>query len=156
MITKAFTYESFSGEKVTKEFTFHMSRPDMAKFRLRKDGSDFVDTMAQIMETENARAVLDTFEDILRSAVGHKSEDGERFIKNDDARSELFDTPAYDAVFTMMMDEPKFAAEFITAMLPKDMQAEVKKSVGTGGEASKEELLAKLRELEGQDRANKE
>lgn len=154
MITKEFTYESYTGEKVTKAFTFHMSRPDMAKFRLRKDGSDFVETMTQIMETENARAVLDTFEDILRSAVGRKSEDGERFIKDDEARSELFDTPAYDAVFTEMMDNPKFAAEFITAMLPKDMQKEAKKAVGE--DVTKEELLAKLRELEGQDQANKE
>lgn len=148
MITKTFTYEDFNGEKASQTFTFHMSKSDITKFRLRKDGSDFNETLSHIMKTNNARAILDVFEELVASAVGQKSEDGKKFIKNDEIRSDLFDTPAYDELFMKMLDDPDFAAKFIQSMLPTDMQKEIQQQGFDPKNQTREELEAKLRELE--------
>lgn len=154
MIIQTVKYEDFNGNTVKKDFAFHLSKAEVSELKFREDGSDLVDVMRQITEEEDIRGILDMFKEIIRAAVGKRSEDGTRFTKTEDARSELFDTDAYSELLFTMLDKPDFAAKFITGMLPKDMQKDLKDSP-VKQDMSKEELLSKLKELEGQNTQNK-
>jgi hypothetical protein len=50
-----------------------------------------------------------------------RSEDGKRFIKNDQLREEFTQTAAYDALFMELATDEDAAANFIQGILPKDM-----------------------------------
>ena len=88
---------------------------------------------------------------ILRKAVGQKSEDGARFVKNDDIRSELFDTDAYSELLFELLDDANKASEFITGILPRDIRNEYKKTLGGDDldSLSPEELRARLKAARG-------
>lgn len=155
MLQKTIKFEDYNGDQVTKDFWFHMNKADIAEFKYRKDGSDMVDVISRIMTNENIRGVLDILKEIARSAVGRKSEDGSRFIKDDEARSELFDTDAYSELMYELLSNPDYAAEFIQGILPKDVakQVEQTKNENDIHNMSKEEIAAKMRELQEQQRA---
>lgn len=156
MIKKTLSYEDYNGNKVTKDFWFHINKAEAAKFRFAKDGSDIVDGLSEIMSADNmnVRYILDMFEDLVRMAIGRKSEDGTRFQKNDDIVGELFETEAYSTLFTQMIEDAEFAAKFIGGMLPKDLaesfnKASVENDVKN---MTREELALKMRELQEQQK----
>lgn len=152
MISKEVTYEDYNGKTVKKTFHFNLNKSDAMEFKYRKDGSDIVDVISRIMADENIRGILDILKELARSSVGRKVEtDGEvRFIKDDEARSQLFDTDAYSELMFELLDKEENAANFITGMLPKDMVKNMEEI--TDGKdmknMSKDEIAKKMRELE--------
>lgn len=152
MLSKEITYEDYTGNKVKETFYFHMNKADVAEFKYRKDGSDIVDVLSRIMSDENVRGVLDMLKDLARHGVGRKiNVDGkERFVKDDEARSALFDTDAYSELMFELIDKPEYAAKFIAGMLPKDLAKSMEEA--SEGEdlknMSKEEIANKMRELQ--------
>lgn len=155
MLQKTIKFEDYNGNSVSQDFWFHMNKADIAEFKYRKDGSDMVDVISRIMTTENIRGVLDILKEIARAAVGRKSEDGTRFIKDDEARSELFDTDAYSELMYELLSNENNAAKFIQGILPKDMakQVEQTKEEYDVHNMTKEQIAAKMRELQEQQRA---
>lgn len=155
MLQKTIKFEDYNGNEVKQDFWFHMNKADIAEFKYRKDGSDMVDVISRIMTNENIRGVLDILKEIARAAVGRKSEDGSRFIKDDEARSALFDTDAYSELMYELLSNPDYAADFIQGILPKDMakQVEQTKEEYDVHNMTKEQIAAKMRELHEQQRA---
>lgn len=158
MIEKKIKFADYNGKTVTKTFTFHMNKADIAEFKYRKDGSDIVDLIKKIMETENVRGVFDMLKEIARSSVGRRSEDGARFIKDDEARSELFDTDAYAELLMELIEKPNAASNFIAGILPEDLAKKVRASASSDDlqNLSKEELLRKMQELEDSKKESNE
>ena len=128
MLQKTIKYEDYNGNQVSKDFWFHMNKADIAEFKYRKDGSDMVDVISRIMANENIRGILDILKEIARASVGRKSEDGSRFIKDDEARSELFDTDAYSELMYELLSDERNAADFIQGILPKDVAKQVEQT----------------------------
>lgn len=155
MLQKTIKYEDYNGNQVSKDFWFHMNKADIAEFKYRKDGSDMVDVISRIMANENIRGILDILKEIARASVGRKSEDGSRFIKDDEARSELFDTDAYSELMYELLSDERNAADFIQGVLPKDVakQVEQTKEDYDVKNMTKEQIATKMRELQEQQRA---
>lgn len=107
------------------------------------------DAIVKMTEEENARDVLELLETIVRASVGQRSEDGARFTKNDDVRSELFDTEAYSTLFEQLLQDPEEVARFLQGVLPKSLaektQSKVKLEELSG--LSKDELLERFNEM---------
>lgn len=156
MIKKTLTYEDYNGNKVTKDFWFHINKAEAAKFRFSKDGTDIVDGLSKIMSAENmnVRYILDMFEDLVRMGIGRKSEDGSRFQKSDEIAAELFETEAYSEIFGEMIEDADFAAKFISGMLPKDLAESFNKAQSENDvkNMTREELAQKMRELQEQQK----
>jgi hypothetical protein len=126
MFKKTIKYTNFAGEEVEKDFYFHLSKNDL--MRMAVDGS-FQDRIKSIMSSKDNKRILEEFEDILRACAGVRSPDGERFIKDAAAQSELFDSPAYDELLFELLQNPVMATEFIGNLLPKKMQEDLKKEI---------------------------
>lgn len=149
MISKTLTYLDFNGDKHKKEFWFHLSVPEITKLQFQDKDQTMFDAIVKMTEEENARDVLDLLETIVRASVGQRSEDGARFTKNDDVRSELFDTEAYSVLFEQLLQDPDEVARFLQGVLPKSLsektQSKVKLEELSG--LSKDELLKRFDEM---------
>lgn len=145
MISKKIKYEDYNGETVEKTFHFHLNKSEITKMEYQKDGTRFSDILTEIgSDNVSVRRIIDIVEDLFRRAVGEKSEDGRRFIKNDDVRSELFDTEAYGELLSDLLTTPEDFAKFIQGMMPKDAQQQIEKKLPKGSDISslsREELL---------------
>lgn len=149
MISKTLTYLDFNGDQHKKEFWFHLSVPEITKLQFKDKNQTMFDAIVKMTEEENARDVLDLLETIVRASVGQRSEDGARFAKNDDVRSELFDTEAYSVLFEQLLQDPDEVARFLQGVLPKSLsektQNKVKLEELSG--LSKDELLERFNEM---------
>lgn len=121
MLKRAITYESYDGEKVTEDFYFHISRADVAKMELSKfSAGGLKASLDKMMQDQNGSAIVEELDKIILMAVGRKSEDGKRFVKNDEIRSDFESSPAYEVIFMELVTDAGKAAAFIAACVPGD------------------------------------
>lgn len=152
MITKTVKYFDFNDNEVEKEFSFHLSKAELTEFTFKEDGANLDEALIRMSDGDTSiREVLEMLKGILRKAVGQKSEDGARFVKNDEIRSDFFDTDAYSELLFELLDDATKASEFITGILPRDIRNEYKKTLGGDDldSLSPEELRARLKAARG-------
>jgi hypothetical protein len=130
MLKKDVTYEDFEGNQVTETLYFHFAKSELVKMRAVY-GEDLDDKINKMIESNDNVEIIKIFEDILLGAYGQKSDDGKRFIKNDELREQFRNSLAYDAIFMEMAtdDSANAIAEFIKGVMPKDMQEEIGQQV---------------------------
>lgn len=132
MITKTIRYFDFDENEIKKDFAFHLSKAEITELNFLEDGSTLDEVIIKMSnDSTNVRQIMDILKDILRKAVGRKSDNGTRFIKDEEAISELFDTDAYSELLIEIMTDTKKAAEFVTGILPKDLRSEYKKTLNS-------------------------
>ena len=120
MLKKEITYENFDGEEVTDTFYFNVSKPEIIELEVEIEGG-FGRMMERIVEANNTKLLVQEFKRIILLAYGVKSEDGKRFIKSDELREEFSQTAAYSELFMQLALDADAAAEFIKAILPRDL-----------------------------------
>lgn len=155
MISKTIKYTDYNDKPVEKTFHFHLNKAELTKMNFTESGESLIDIISE-MTDDNAgtRRVLELLEEIVRLSVGEKSEDGSRFIKNDDIRSQLFDTEAYSELFSELLEHPDQTARFIQGILPKESQKEMAKALKTDdiNNLSKEELIERINAAKNQNK----
>ena len=146
MLVKKITYEKCDGTKVTEEFMFNFSKPELIKLEASTDGgiSKMID---KITNEKNNKKIYDFFEWIILSSYGRPSEDGKSFEKSKKLRKAFKNSDAYTQLILEFLGEnsASVAAAFLEGVFPADMVAEAKKAVGGSLEnviASKKEELA--------------
>lgn len=121
MFKRVFEYEDFLGNKRTEEHCFHLSEAEVMKW-LTTDGDYTLDKLLYRLAEENrGDRIIDVFEDLILTSYGKVSLDGRRFEKSEEFSKEFKETPAYSQLFTDMMKDSKYAASFVKAIIPKDM-----------------------------------
>lgn len=120
MLKQPLTYKDFNGDTVTNDFYFNLTKTEVIELQVYyKDGPDV--WLANVTKSNDNQAILAEFKRLILLAYGEKSADGERFVKSDELREAFKYTAAFDHLFMKMFLEPKFAAEFITALMPDDL-----------------------------------
>lgn len=120
MISKTFKYVDFNGNPQEETFYFHLNKSDIIELEVSdKDG--FSEMIKKIIDSGDNRRILQLFKDVIGMSVGEKSEDGQRFVKNDNIRSKFIHSPAYDEFLISLMQDSTDAADFIKAILPADL-----------------------------------
>lgn len=127
MIIKPITYETFDGDTITEEFMFNLTKAEIMEMQVSKDGG--LDRFLQRIVKENdARNLVGYFKELIRLSYGVKSDDGKRFIKNDEIRDSFMQTNAYSELFMELAEDADKAAEFVNGIIPKKMLEEIEKS----------------------------
>lgn len=140
MLRKDIQYTDFNGQKRTDSFYFNLTKAELAEMELSKRQG--LSTVAQqIIEAEDTKEILEIFKMIVRASVGKKSEDGRRFVKNEDIISELFDSNAYSELFMELVQDADAAAKFIRGVVPEDLTA-----AAEDGEDPREAEIQRLRD----------
>lgn len=127
MLKRPITYENFDDVEVTEDFYFNLSKPEIIDMEVEhKQG--FKAMIEEIINTEDRKGLVEQFKKMVLLTYGVKSEDGKRFIKNEQLREEFSQTAAYPALFMELATNDGAAAEFLIGVLPRDLRGEIKLS----------------------------
>jgi hypothetical protein len=126
MLKKDITYEDFDGEKVTETFWFHLMKSELVELGLGYEkGLD--EWVRNVIKTDDKKALLKQFTDLILLSYGERTPDGKRFVKTAEAREAFHQSLAFDALFVELASLDDALVEFVKGILPKDLQEEVAK-----------------------------
>jgi len=140
MYKKSLTYETFDGVQVTEVFRFNFTAAELTDMELNMPGG-MQKYINDIIEAKDNREMVRLFKELLIKSYGIISDDGRRFIKNDQIREEFQQTNAYSELFMLFATDEKEASKFINEILPKNLveQAEKQKAETTSISAKKQD-----------------
>lgn len=122
MFKKTITFEDFNGVKQTQDFYFHLSKGELVAMAAN---DSIQKRLKRITEAQDGGAILEEFRQLIRLAVGVRSEDGARFIKDDLAKSQLLDSPAFDEMLMELATNTNASVEFVQQLIPEKLQREM-------------------------------
>jgi hypothetical protein len=122
MLRKEVKYIDFNDEPAVEVMYFNLTKQEL--LALEGDTPGGTKNMFQkIIDAGDANAVRAAIEDFVIAAYGVKSDDGKRFIKNDQLREELQQMAAYsDLIIDLVSNEDSLMAWFV-GVFPKDISA---------------------------------
>lgn len=120
MLKRDITYKDFDGNEVTETFYFNLSRTELVDLELSYDGG-LEAAINRIIESKDVKALINEFKRIVLESYGVKSEDGKRFIKNDEVREAFSQTAAYDSLFFELATNADAAADFVKGIVPFEL-----------------------------------
>lgn len=127
MLKKSITFEDYNGNKITKDHYFNLNKAEIVKWTTTDGNYSLVDKLEGLFKANNGKAIMDTFDELIRSSYGEPSLDGIRFIKSQDILDSFVQTEAYSVLFMELVTDAKKAADFIKAIIPKDIAADIEK-----------------------------
>ena len=132
MLKKTIKYKDFNDEEVTEDFYFHLSKAELIEIELSHQGG-LAESLRKIVASEDGKAIITEFKNIILGAYGQRSPDGRKFIKNQDLRDEFVASPAYDVLFVELVTDTDAAIEFINGIVPAGMVEDAAKMVEAAG-----------------------
>jgi hypothetical protein len=132
MLTKSITYTNFNGDKVTRNFYFNITKAELALRELESDGN-WSQTLERIQGSSKGSVVLPEFKKILKWTYGEKSEDGESFIKSEEAWARFENSEPWSELIIELLSDASAAANFINDVLPPDIAARNVEAQKTNG-----------------------
>lgn len=117
MLKQKVQYEDFDGATQVETLYFNLNRMELIDLQARYGKEDMAKHIEKLVEDKDIEKVYAILNDIVISAYGVRSEDGKRFIKNDQIREEFKQSLAYDALIEDFHDESRKVLEtFITGI----------------------------------------
>jgi hypothetical protein len=148
LLKRPITYTNpFTDEEVTETHYFHISKADLMEMEVEehkdrytsKDGRDLTGMEAKlqrIVDSEDGKAIMREFKDIIRRSYGKK--DGDRFIRNQAIWEEFSSSEAYSQLLFELLTQGDSAAQFIAGVIPGNLEqiaAEVRAQATREGDA---------------------
>lgn len=126
MIKKTITYTDYDGNQRTDDYYFNMSKPELIEWQASETGG-LDKKIDRITKEQDVKKIIELMKEIIQMSYGIKSDDGKRFIKNQEILDEFMQTEAYSELFMELATDADKAAEFINGILPAGLAEEVKK-----------------------------
>lgn len=124
MFARTFEYTDYNGQPRKDTWWFNLTKAELMKMELGAWGG--LDALLKrLIREENPAQVVDMFEKIILSAVGEKSPDGRRFIKNEEIRQDFYQTQAYSDLFYELVTDSGKVAAFLKGCIPADLAAKI-------------------------------
>lgn len=120
MLRKTITYTDFNGNERTEDFYFNLTKAELTEMEMVTDGG-LTNKLQRIVDTNDTKSMIDTFKDIICRSYGVKSEDGKRFVKNDELRNAFVQSEAYSELFMELVTDPEASAAFINGIIPQGL-----------------------------------
>lgn len=120
MLRKTITYTDFNGNERTEDFYFNLTKAELTEMEMVTDGG-LTNKLQRIVDTNDTKSMIDTFKDIICRSYGVKSEDGKRFVKNDELRNAFVQSEAYSELFMELVTDPEASAAFINGIIPQNL-----------------------------------
>lgn len=119
MLKKTITYTDYNGHQRTEDFYFNFNKAELVELELSASGGLTV-MMDRIIAAEDNPTLFKIFKDLVLKAYGIKSDDGRKFIKNQEVRDDFAQTEAYSVLVMELVSDAEKAAEFFNAIIPQD------------------------------------
>jgi hypothetical protein len=126
VLKKTITYEDFNGDEVVEDFFFHLSKAELVELEMSAEGG-LSESLQKIIASEDGKAIIKEFKNIILSSYGKRSDDGKRFKKSQELRDEFESSEAYSVLFMELVTDTDAAVEFINGIVPAGMAEEAAK-----------------------------
>lgn len=124
MLKKTIKYTDYNGVEREEDFYFNLTKAELMEMELSTTGG-LTEMIDKIIKTKDAPAIIKIFKELVLKAHGIKSDDGRRFIKNDEIRNSFAETEAYSILFMELATDADAAAKFVNGIVPVDATAGV-------------------------------
>lgn len=124
MLKKTIIFDDLDGNKVTEEFYFNLSRAEITEMEFSQSGG-LSAHLTTVVEAEDAGKLIAVFKDIIVRSIGLRSEDGRRFIKNQEITDNFMQSDAYSVLFMELATQAEAAAAFVNAVIPSGLETEL-------------------------------
>lgn len=117
MYTKTIKYKDYNGTERTEDFYFNMEPDEVVRFQASVPGgiTGYIQTIVKAQKTSE---IIEVFEKLIAASYGVKSNDGRRFIKNEEVLNDFKQTRAYSKLFMELGTDDNAAAEFLNGIMP--------------------------------------
>ena len=123
MLKKTITYTDYNNNERTEDFYFHLNKAELLEMELSVDGG-MTTKVKRIAAAQSAPEMMAIWKDILLKSYGVKSDDGKRFIKNQELRDAFEQSEAYSVLFTELAMDTDAAINFVKGVMPVDISDE--------------------------------
>lgn len=120
MLKKTIKYTDFNGVEREEDFYFNLTKAEVMEMQMSHEGG-LAERIQRIVAAQDVPAIVKIFKTLVLDAYGVKSDDGKRFIKNDEIRDGFAQTEAYSILFMELATDADKASEFINGIVPADM-----------------------------------
>ena len=139
MLKKTIKYVDYNGNEQADDCYFNLSKAELTEMEFSKTGG-FENYIVKIAEEKDNKEIFKTFKEIILTSYGRKSADGKQFIKKIvrdgetiRLRDEFEQTEAFSELMMELMSGGEEAfANFINALIPKELAAEIAKQQSSG------------------------
>lgn len=118
MLEKTITFTDFKGNVRTRQYYFHLSKPEIIELDVEVGG---LQKFAEKISLDNdKRAAADLFNLLIRRSYGVVSEDGVQHVKSDEITRSFLQSPAYEVLYMELLQDPSGinAIDFFTSVIP--------------------------------------
>ena len=128
MLKKTIKYTDYNGVERTEDFYFNLNKAEIMEMQLTTVGG--LDAyLKKIISAQDMPTLMRIFKDLVLKSYGVKSDDGRRFIKNDQLREEFEQTEAYSILYMELSTDAEAAAAFVNGIIPADVAKASKKQI---------------------------
>jgi hypothetical protein len=125
MIKRTITYTDFEDRPITEDWYFNLREDELIDLQLEYDMADILTRVSNGKATQ--QEAVGFIKTMLTTAVGQRSEDGRKFIKNEQITADFKDTGAYAALLMEFIADPRGGAKFIDSLMPKGLEDKLSK-----------------------------
>ena len=126
MYKKTVTYEDYKGNTRTEDHYFNLNKAELLELELSTTGGLTV-MMDRIVAAQDNVTLFKIFKDLVAKSYGVMSDDGRKFIKNEEVLNDFMQTEAYSIIFSELATDEEAAAEFFNNVIPKKLAEELSK-----------------------------
>ena len=127
MLKKTIKYSDYNGNEREEDFYFNLTKAEVMEMEMSTSGG-LAEMIQNVVQAQDAPAIIKIFKDLILKAYGEKSLDGKRFMKVNDAGVPLSiafsQTEAYSQLFMELATDDKAAADFINGIVPQDEETQ--------------------------------
>lgn len=138
MYIKTIKCEDFNGDMQTYNLYFNLTKKELLKMDANIEGG-MLNYLNKLRDEKNAKDMMNFIDILIDASYGVKSDDGKKFIKNDDVLDDFKSSPAYDEYYYQLLTAEGEADKFIDKVFPRDLMAqaldEIKKNPKLAEEA---------------------
>lgn len=131
MIKKTISYTDYDGNQRTEDFYFNLSKPELIEMQTSEVGG-LEKKIEKISKEQDIKKIIELMKDIIQRSYGVKSDDGKRFIKNQEILDDFMQSEAYSELFMELATDADAASAFINGILPAGLVEEAKKLEAKG------------------------
>lgn len=121
MYVKEIEYTDFNGVARKEKFYFNLTKAEILDMELGKTGG-LTEYIQKIIAAQDTPAIMGLFKTLLLKSYGVKSDDGRRFIKNDQVREDFEQTQAFSDLYMLLAINDEEASKFVNSIIPEDMR----------------------------------
>lgn len=128
MLKKTIKFVDYNGVEREEDFYFNLTKAEISEMELEIPGG-MSEMLKRITAAKDTPSLVKIFKDLILRSYGVKSDDGRRFIKSDELKTEFSQTEAYSNLFMELATNADAASAFINGIVPSDIAKESAKQL---------------------------